>query len=58
MDGQYNILTTHAVLKRPMEPQALEMVKSKVKDELKKINIHHVTIEFENKGLACEHESH
>ncbi|SKC49629.1 cation diffusion facilitator family transporter [Ohtaekwangia koreensis] len=58
MDGQYNILTTHAVLKQPMEPQALEMVKSKIKDELKKINIHHVTIEFENKGLACEHESH
>jgi len=57
MDGRYNILTTHAVLKTPLEAQPLEMLKSKLKAELKKINIHHATIEFETKGLACEHQS-
>jgi cobalt-zinc-cadmium efflux system protein len=58
MDGSYNILTTHAVLKQPLEAEALELLKSKIKSELKKISVHHVTIEFENKGMACEHESH
>ncbi|HEY9045202.1 MAG TPA: cation diffusion facilitator family transporter [Ohtaekwangia sp.] len=57
MDGRYNILTTHAVLKKPLEAQPLEILKSKIKEELKKINIHHATIEFETKGLACEHQS-
>lgn len=56
MDGRYNILTTHAVLKQPLEAEALELLKSKIKNELKKISVHHVTIEFENKGMACEHE--
>lgn len=56
MDGRYNILTTHAVLKQPLEAESLELLKSKIKSELKKISVHHVTIEFENKGMACDHQ--
>jgi cobalt-zinc-cadmium efflux system protein len=60
MDGQYNILTTHAVLKNVLPLPEQEKLKTALKKALRKINVHHVTIEFEIKGMACQdlHEEH
>jgi cobalt-zinc-cadmium efflux system protein len=58
MDGTYNILTTHIVLREPADFQSLERLKSRIKSRLKKIHVQHATIEFEVRGMACvdEHE--
>src|SRR5262245_20630822 len=54
LDGQYNVLTTHVVLKQPISPEGQEDLKAKIKNGLKEINIQHATIEFELKGYACK----
>jgi cobalt-zinc-cadmium efflux system protein len=54
MDGSYNILTMHVVLKEPMDTEPLETLKFNLKKKLKEINIEHATIEFENRDLSCE----
>jgi len=55
LDGKYNILTTHIVLRKPLTDDALEELKRKIKKSLEDINIQNSTVEFEVKGLAhCE----
>lgn len=58
LDGQYNVLTTHVVLKQPITPEGQEELKAQIKTRLKDINIQHATIEFELKGYACKAELH
>jgi cobalt-zinc-cadmium efflux system protein len=53
MDGKYNILTTHVVLTQTLSAEASEELKNKIKAQLQTLNIQHVTIEFEIKGIAC-----
>jgi cobalt-zinc-cadmium efflux system protein len=52
MDGNYNVVTFHAVIKENKTPVELESLKSKIKTKLLKTNINHITIEFETQN--CE----
>jgi cobalt-zinc-cadmium efflux system protein len=53
MDGVYNILTAHVVLAQALSPQQLEALKTDIRERMKKINVHHTTLEFEVKELGC-----
>jgi len=52
MDGQFNVLSIHVVLK-DQSLQSIEILKRKIKDELKTLGIHHSTIEFELENANC-----
>lgn len=54
MDGQYNVLTVHVVLKQNKDLQSLIALKQKIRSSLKTLKIQHVTIEFEQEGEPCE----
>jgi len=56
IDGNYNILTVHVVLKNPLPMAALSMFKKEMRDQLKSQGIHHATIEFETKDEICVFE--
>jgi cobalt-zinc-cadmium efflux system protein len=47
MDGEYNVVTFHAVLFENKAQLELEELKGRIKAKLRKANIHHITIEFE-----------
>jgi len=49
MDGEYNVFTAHVVLFDNYNINELETIKSNIKDQLMHKEIHHITIEFENK---------
>src|SRR5258706_966788 len=54
MDGHYNIMTLHLVVK-PATPQAdLEALKRDVRLQLQHLNIQHITIETEFDDQGCE----
>lgn len=47
MDGEYNVVTFHAVLLENKSQLELEALKSRIKTKLREADIHHITIEFE-----------
>jgi cobalt-zinc-cadmium efflux system protein len=49
-----NALTGHVVLKSEIGIEAQEKIKNEIKHQLLHFNIHHVTLETETEGLACE----
>jgi cobalt-zinc-cadmium efflux system protein len=56
MDGIYNVVTFHAVLKENKTQDELENLKSRIKAKLIKFNISHITIEFEFEKCSDELE--
>ncbi|MCB0284677.1 MAG: cation transporter [Calditrichaeota bacterium] len=55
MDGEYNVLTIHVVMKENYDLKKLAGIKDKIREQLKDENINHITIEFENKEEECIH---
>ncbi len=56
MDGQYNILTIHAIVASNQSLTSLAEIKKQIKHVLKNEKINHATIEFETKDEHCELE--
>lgn len=56
MDGTYNILTAHVVLKQPLAAKEIEALRKRLKEKLKEIHIGHATIEFESRDLSEEED--
>ncbi|MFT7035847.1 MAG: cobalt-zinc-cadmium efflux system protein [Cyclobacteriaceae bacterium] len=56
MDGQYNVLTIHAVLDKDYKLSEQAALKSQIRKILKSESINHITIEFENQEENCELE--
>ncbi len=54
MDGQYHILSIHAVVEEQKRIEDLAKIKSKAKKLLKQCHIDHATIEFETEGEKCD----
>ena len=54
MDGQYNIMTVHVVVKPETDTPRL---KKTLKNRLKEVGIHHPTIEMEKENEDCEFEN-
>jgi cobalt-zinc-cadmium efflux system protein len=53
MDGQYNILTLHLVLKDIDNQQKIREIKQQLKQFLKNLRIDHITIEIDQKNEEC-----
>lgn len=53
MDGQFNIMTIHIVLKKDLSIAAINTIKTAVREQTRDQNIHHLTIETEEEGQAC-----
>jgi cobalt-zinc-cadmium efflux system protein len=53
LDGRHHIVTTHVVLNEPLDFTRQEQLKTRVKQELKKFQVQHATIEFELKDSSC-----
>lgn len=53
MDGQYNVLTFHAIVPESKTIKELSVLKKNVLHLLKHEKIEHVTIEFETEGENC-----
>ncbi len=53
MDGQYHILSIHAVVDENKTMQELAIIKSRAKELLKDCHIDHATIEFETSEEDC-----
>ncbi len=58
MDGQYNVLTVHLVLKENKTMTELATVREEVNRVLKRHHIQHITVQFEIAGEVCELEQH
>ena len=58
LDGRYNILTVHMVLRENRKIDELVSIKQQVKNALQDIPIQHITIEFETEGEECELTHH
>lgn len=58
MDGNYNILSVHLVIKENMRLSELADLRTKVNQVLKSFRIDHITIQFEVPGEVCELEKH
>lgn len=54
MDGEYNILTMHVVLKDNQTISDLSQLKKDLRHDLEHCDIQHATIEFETVGEDCE----
>ncbi|MDD2284231.1 MAG: cation transporter, partial [Paludibacter sp.] len=52
-DGEYNVVTTHVVLNKSLTLDEISVLKNKIRDKLKTLNIQHATIEFETKNESC-----
>lgn len=57
IDGEYNILTLHIVLKKDVDPDTLIDLKTTVRKMLTDEGIQHATIEFEDRDENCEFEN-
>jgi cobalt-zinc-cadmium efflux system protein len=57
VDGEYNVVTTHIVLNKPLTLDEISILKNKIRDELNALNIQHATIEFETKNEICYFEN-
>jgi cobalt-zinc-cadmium efflux system protein len=56
LDGEYNILTIHLVLKKFTGIQEIKNIKDRVKDVLNHLKMNHVTIETEFEEECCDEE--
>ena len=54
MDGEYNVLTIHAVVDDNLTLQETDALKQRVKHQLAGLSIQHVTIEVETKDSRCD----
>lgn len=54
MDSEYHVLTVHLVLKSGTNSEAQKILRAKVHQLLKTLDIEHATIEFEHEGELCE----
>ena len=54
MDGHYNIMTLHLVVRQLTPTADLERLKQDVRQQLQQMNIQHLTIETEFEDQACE----
>ncbi len=53
VDGNYNVLTIHVVLKNALNMEQLAELKNQIRNVLMKKGVEHITIEFETKGEKC-----
>ncbi|HHU40956.1 MAG TPA: cation transporter [Fermentimonas caenicola] len=53
VDGEYNVLTLHVVLKRELSMTDQHMLKTRIRDSMYKIGVQHCTIEFELSDEEC-----
>ncbi|MDF9797510.1 cobalt-zinc-cadmium efflux system protein [Catalinimonas alkaloidigena] len=58
LDGDYNILSIHLVIKKNMRLTELAELRAKVNHVLKNFHIDHITTQFEVPGEVCELEKH
>ncbi|MDO9153025.1 MAG: cation diffusion facilitator family transporter [Paludibacter sp.] len=56
IDGNYNVMTVHVVLKQTADMDKISMLKAKIRESLALKNIQHSTIEFENIDEKCMYE--
>lgn len=56
VDGMYNVLTVHVVLKKSLKMDELAVLKLKIRKTLKENEIQHATIEFELLNEKCTFE--
>ncbi len=54
VDGQYNVLTIHVVLKKEISMEKQQLLKTEIRESLFNIGAHHCTIEFELVDDDCE----
>ncbi len=57
IDGNYNILTVHLVLKEILPQAGLSALKTDIRSLLKEQDIQHATIEFETEDEICSYEN-
>ncbi len=53
MDGQYNVMTLHAVIGKDQTAQEAEKIKDEIRHRLEHFNVQHSTIEIESEGSEC-----
>lgn len=54
MDGNFNVLTTHLIIKEKLSMDQQELLKSRIKKDLLRMNISHCTLELEAPDVDCE----
>lgn len=54
MDGNYNIVTLHVVVRTHMSMPQQEELKTKIKTALKNLSIQHITVELETENYDCQ----
>lgn len=54
MDGEYNVLTLHVTLKKPIAMHEQAELKAIIRNLLHEEHIQHATIEFESTGETCQ----
>jgi cobalt-zinc-cadmium efflux system protein len=57
VDGNYNVVTTHVVLKKELPLNQLATLKLEIRKKLEELNIEHATLEFETGDEDCSFES-
>lgn len=57
IDGNYNVLTVHVVLKQALDLEKLADLKIKIRKSLIDEGIQHATFEFETAAESCNYES-
>ncbi|MBT8190443.1 MAG: hypothetical protein KJO29_08430, partial [Bacteroidia bacterium] len=57
MDGNYNILTTHLILNKDISMDLQEKLKTRIKNDLSRLNISHCTLELESPDTDCEFDN-
>jgi cobalt-zinc-cadmium efflux system protein len=55
MDGEYNIMSVHLVLDKEMDSKTLRELKNQIKEKLRALHIHHITIESETAHEECDY---
>lgn len=53
MDGQYNVMTVHVVIRQNTTMEMSNNLKSEIRQQVKDMNIHHLTVETELENDPC-----
>lgn len=56
VDGEYNVMTVHVVLLKPITMEEQQQLKLRIREKLYAQGIQHCTIEFERAGEECSME--
>ena len=56
LDGTYNVLTLHAVVRPGLQVHETEAVKKRLRQAMADIDIQHVTVELETPEEVCSHQ--